>query len=225
MTAESFLKEGVFVTIDGRELKVKDHFKAEDIQSEKGGGIFIKHNVLLRTLKQLFTIREYIAYPIQVAEKNNDWCCTAEVKYVVAPKLEKGVGGVVESYSWQSIADCNRHNAYEKFENFTTTMAETRASVRALRFILGIDVCGSEELTSTDDVLDSEDENKAIIDTQLSVLTHKFFGEHGFKMADVNRVLKTKYDDLQELSYNEAKTLIQKFNKTKPKAKKQAIKE
>jgi hypothetical protein len=207
------VKDQEFTTIDNRLFKIGDYFDPEDFGKNERQEVFIKHGPLLRVLKKLFNIVHYEAKITNPPQKTNDWSATVSVSYVISSRdiLNKEH----HAYRWTSVAECNKHNAMKQFDLYPVTLAETRASARALRFILGIDLCSLEEVS--DDVGELED-NSPIQDNQKNLLERKFMGEQGFTIEDMKGILKKeKLDSLDELSFTEAAVLCEKLNKKKPK--------
>lgn len=212
----SSVAEDTFTTIDGRELQIKDYFGEKDfVVGEESDGIFIKHVALLRALKKLFRVNRYHAYINQEPKKDNEWCATVGVCYDISPKNVEGVPADAE-YSWTSVADCNRINSMPGFEKYTTTVAETRASARALRNILGIDFCSKEEVA---DGTNEIEEDGPIQNHQRVLLETKFMGEMKVSIEDMAKIINKPLNTLDDLTRSQAALLIDKLNSKRTKRK------
>ena len=127
-----------------------------------------------------------------------------------------------DTITWSAVADCKANNAMPGMERYTTAMAETRASSRVLRRILGLeDFCTKEELAElTSDV---EDNGEPAEDSQIMLIEKKFIEDHGVTIETVNKRLKRKEgdkyyinsaDELKtKLTSGQAATLIQKLQR------------
>jgi len=203
-----------FTTIDGRTLKVKDYFNEKDFVLNKESCIFVRHNSLLRVLKKLFVIVRYNACINNVPMKDNEWCATVSVCYEIIPRNEVGIPD--QKFSWNSVADCNKINSMPGFEKYTTVVAETRASARALRNILGLDVCSKEEITDqTQDI----EPDLPIQGNQRVLLETKFIGEMKVTLVEMGEIIGKIINTLDDLKKSEAATIIEKLNSKRSKKK------
>jgi hypothetical protein len=88
-------------------------------------------------------------------------------------------------------------------------MAETRASSRALRFALGVDVCSAEEIKDLNGV-DIVSEDTPIEDGQMAVLKNKYMLQHGVTLEEIQEMADIVV--LEELTKNQAMELFKKLN-------------
>jgi hypothetical protein len=118
------------------------------------------------------------------------------------------------NFTFGDAADCRTSTSKNGFDQYTTAMAVTRASARALRFALGIPYCSSEEIADINNMID-DTYNDDIDDQSLAVLKKKYFTQYGFNMDDVNRFLDHEIFELEELRRGEAQDLMQWMNRQK----------
>lgn len=210
------MSEETFTTIDGRTLKVHDYFEEKDFITDNGK--FVKHDALLRVCKALFYIKDRDVRILSSPSATNGFFASATVTYGLVPKKEnieeaanKDTFVERDYYSFTSSADCTPENRAPKpADIYYTAMAETRASGRALRFLLGVDFCTKEEIGIR------EEGSQGITDAQMSLIEKKFMSkEGGFSLEDVRKILnKTEEDfkDLKDLTLEEASNLINKLH-------------
>lgn len=100
-------------------------------------------------------------------------------------------------------------------EKYSTTVAETRASARCLRNLLGVDFCSREEIDEQTEGVEADDAPAK--PRQIMVVERKFMGEHGVTMDEINKILAKKWKDkfkdnpikqLEELTQNEIAHII-----------------
>ncbi len=140
------LKKQTMVGADQKERKLADHFEEDDFDIEKDkSNIFVRHDALLRVAKKIWGIKSRYVNTIQSPTKENDWCAVVQVVYIfMAGKLKKDGGERRPEIEWSDVGDCRAKTANPGFKNYTTALAATRASSRALRFALGLEVCTKE---------------------------------------------------------------------------------
>ena len=204
------LKTQKFTAIDNVERLMGDYFTENDFEKGDSGDYYIKHAGLLRVLKNIFKIEKYCAEIKQCAEKSNDWNSSVSVTIIISRKDSSP--DEFDKFSWTSVADCNKINSCPGFEKFPTAMAETRAALRCLRFLLGIDFCGAEEIDKDTEVVD---ENEPIKHNQIILLEGKFMGELGVTFEEISKIVGREVNKLSSLTYLEASALIPKLNKRK----------
>lgn len=202
-----------FTTIDGRELVLEDHFRPNDFAVNDKGEAFVTHAALVRVLKETFTILERHVFVHQPPAKGNEWCAVVEVSYRIQPRFEDGLPNpTAGNYFWSSVADCRVSNSMPGMERYTTTIAETRASGRVLRQVLGVDFCTKEELAEqTEDVI--PDDSPAT-PSQLVPIEKKFMAGHGITLEQIKTIVgRDDFEVLENLTRREAANLIQKLHR------------
>lgn len=225
------LKGKEFTTIDGRTLDMEEYFFSDDFAvSDDQENVFVKHVALLRVLKQLFIITRRDAWVEQAPIKDNGWCATIRVEYdVKIPELseiskdseDKPVADcTIEtirrsqdmSFSWSSVADARVGNTMRGYENYTTTGAETRASVRCLRNLLGVDFVGQEEIA--DSIRDIKIDNGPAEANQIMLIEKKFMQQHKIKLEEIIELVdRDDLTSINDLTRSEAAQVIQKLQK------------
>lgn len=206
------ISENTFNPIDGKEYKIKDFFRERDFINDKNSGTFVKHAGLLRVLKKLFSIDSYWANVKQVPLKDNEFCATVEVHY----KVSNITSGIPRVFDWTATADCHRLNSMSGFEYYTTTIAETRASARALRNLLGVEFCSKEEVAGD---IAGADTDLPIQGNQRVLLETKFMGELKVSLDEMSKIVNKQLNTLDDLSKDEAANLIEKLNSKRTKKK------
>jgi hypothetical protein len=210
--ARDKFEDMTFTTIDGRELNMKDYFRPEDFAvGERADDVYIKHIGLVRVLKQLFFVKARLPRTIQAPTKENEWCAAVEVQYCVIPKTKDKP---ILEYIWGSTADCRTSNAMQGFNKYTTTNAETRASGRAIRQLLGVDFCTMEEVA--DQLTEVEIDNSPIQPPQQLLIEKKFMAQCGITLAQIRKLLKKSEEELpilDDLTRSQAADLINLLNK------------
>lgn len=209
------LKDKQFTTIDGRILNIEEYFTEKDFVSDDNGqGNFIKHDALMRVCKKLFSIVGRSVNIIRAPSAANGMCAAATVTYILfAKEINSGEIGT-QHFSFTSSGDCNPQNAPSfPADRYMTAMAETRASGRALRFLLGVDFCTKEEIAGkAKEYIDDDPISK----NALSMIEKKFMGQHGIKIEQMRKLLKKSEGDMPNLSYltvSEGGELVQKLNR------------
>ncbi len=203
------LEDNVFKTVDGREITLSDHFHAKDFVVDDKTGSFVKHDALLRVCKELFYILERNVNIVQVPDRTNNMCATAIVSYKLQPK--SALSGRI--FTFQSSADCYYGNHPPHVDRYNTAMAETRASGRALRFLLGVNFCTKEEIAGnpTDNI---DADNDPIKPNTIMLIEKKFMGQHGITIEQIReQAKKPELGTLEELTIAEGAKLIQKLNR------------
>lgn len=209
------LKGKKFTTILGDEHSVEDHFKPGDfVVAKQGSGetLFIRHDPLLRVAKdpEVLGIMARKVDVNQTPDKGNEWSATATVTY--------RFGDEDKNVTWASSADCRKSNARGGFATYSTAMAETRASARALRFALGVEFCSAEEIADLESMTD-EIFSDPVEESQIGVIKNKLFKQYGFTLEDVQKYVSKEFerdiDMLEELYKGEAAQVIQSFHRRK----------
>jgi hypothetical protein len=185
-------------TIDGRKVKMGDYFKPEDFAIDDNNTAVIKHDGMQRVLFDLFRIKERTIQVHESPQKSNEWCAVVSVMMVVEPKVptETKENKWDRSFTWEAVADCRTSNAMPGMGRYTTAIAETRASGRAIRRLLGLEgFCTKEELAET--TLDVDDDTGPIQPAQLLLIKDKFLGDkkNGITLETINKRLKRKEGD------------------------------
>lgn len=193
------IKDKKMFGIDGTERNVSEFFSDADFQFNNDK-LFVSHASLLRVARKAFGILNYEIDFIGLPEKTNEWCATIKVKYTH------------EKFHCEAIADCKTSNASRGFERYTTALAETRASARALRNMLGIEFCSAEEVVDLNNVVSNMD-SESIDDTQIMLITKKFFGEKGKQLKDIVKIIDRDVAELKELKKSEAIKILETLNK------------
>jgi hypothetical protein len=214
----NLLESKTFNTVDGRELEIQDYFSEDDFGIGENGEVFIKEAALLRVTKKLFTILERQVEVIKAPERQNEWCAVAVVHYHLNTKVSEEQTNPQRVY-WSATADCRESNALQGFDKYTTTMAETRASARALRNILGLNLCSLEEVAIK---IKAQKEEKAVNSrpadkTQLMVIERKFQTGNGITLAQMRNIIGVEFEKLEDLTFDQAAKLVSGLNKKLPK--------
>jgi hypothetical protein len=200
------LEDTTIVSADGSERKALDVFRLSDFTlSPDSADVYIKHAALLRAAKKLFGgVRRRTAIIAQPASAKNGWMSVVAVEY------EFNIGD--NSIIWSGTADCHPKSAPAGFKNYPTAMAETRASARALRELLGVEMCSQEEIVDSDCTIEVDDETP-ITDVQATIIEKKILKQHGFKeIGDV--VGRDNIKGVKELKRWEAQKIIDYFNRS-----------
>ncbi len=213
------LDKGEFHTVDGRKLKLSDHFTGKDFVSDDGSGAFIRHNSLLRVCKELFYITSRDVRIEQVPRSDNRYSATAVVTYVLIPKIEKldvrdedKEPIAPRQFSFSSSADCYFGNHPPQCDKYMTAMAETRASGRALRFLLGVEFCTKEEIA--DNTEEVELDNAPIKPNTVMTIEKKFMGQHGITIEQIRKLIKKPdLETISTLTIAEGAVLTQKLHR------------
>ncbi len=203
------LDDKTFKTIDGREITLSDHFDSKDFVVDDDNGSFVKHDALLRVCKELFYIEQRKVKIVQVPDRTNNMCATAVVTYILEPKVE----GSTRYFTFESSADCYYGNHPPHCDRYFTAMAETRASGRALRFLLGVNFCTKEEIAGnpTDNI---DADNDPIKPNTVMLIEKKFMGQNKITIEQIReQAKKPELGALEELTIAEGAKLIQKLNR------------
>lgn len=204
-TPKEKLASQVMVGIDGEERKVSEFFQEDDFDVTKDKGeIFVRHDGLVRAAKKAFQgVRRRRSKALGVPLKENNWCAVVEVVYQFGNKYESS-----------GVADCRSDTANRGFGKYTTALAETRASGRALRFALGLEIVTQEEITDVEELIDQSAREPAL-EQQKVLIKKRFMGDKGKTFEDVSRILKKKVVTLDQLTRGEAAELLEFFNTEK----------
>lgn len=174
-------------TIDGRKVKMGDYFKATDFAIDNDNTPVIKHDGMQRVLFDLFEVKERTLQVHSSPTKVNEWCAAVSVKMIVTPRDDKDE----RFYVWEAVADCRTGNSMPGMSRYTTAIAETRASGRVIRRLLGLEeFCTKEELAET--TLDVDDDSGPIQPSQKLLLKKKFIEDCKISLETVNKRLKRK---------------------------------
>lgn len=204
MARNSNYMDQVFLPVDGVERNIKDFFQESDFITDNG--TFVKHDGLLKACKKIFRLIEKRVHCLESPTVNNGNVAVARVTYVVRDR-ENG-----EQYVFESLADCCLKNqASPPGSNYYTAMAETRASGRALRFLLGVDFCTKEEVGV------GIPDDELISPNVVAVIEKKFLNpETGITIEDVRSFLdrtEQQLPNLNVLTSEEGAKLMQHLNK------------
>lgn len=204
------LKSQTMMGMDGEERTLGDYFSDDDFEISKDKkDVFIRHNALLRVAKKVFGgIKSRRAKGLGVPKKQDNFCAAAEVVYIFGDDREAS-----------ALADCSSTTASPGFKNYTTALAETRASSRALRFALGVELVASEEMTDIESLVDQEAGLPAQ-DQQKQLMKRKFMrkkekGGKGKTYKDISLILGRKVRTLDELTRGEATDVLEVWNSEK----------
>jgi len=182
---------------EATQFTLRDHFSANDFVITDRDH-FVRHDPLLRVAKAVLGISGKSVQVNQCPDRGNEWSATVTVSY----KFTDGS-------TFSAAADCRKSSAKGGFDIYTTAMAETRASSRALRFALGVDVCSAEELKDLNGV-DIVSEDSPIEDGQMAVLKNKYMLQHGVTLEEIQEMADVVV--LEELTKNQAMELFKKLN-------------
>lgn len=207
------LEGRIFITtLDDEELDVDAYFDPSDFVSPKKNQIFVRHDPLLRVAKEVMGIIGKKVEVNQTPNIDNEWSATVTVTYKF--------GDDEKSVFWGATADCRKSNSRGGFARYTTAMAETRASARALRFALGVEFCSAEEIADLDEEdTGGDDFDNPIEEAQLTIIKEKMFKQFHFTIDDVNKITKKQFkrevELLDELTKGEAALVIQSLHRRK----------
>lgn len=197
------------VLATGEVYKLLDIFDPETFDKDNRGNIYIKHSELLNAAKKVFKgIKKRVAEVLQTPEKNNNWSATVKVSYLFG-------NGIL----WTGTADCRKSTAQEGFKSYTTALAETRASARALRDALGIEFCSTEELSEEEDVNIIITDNKPITDIQITSIENKIVKGKGITLEQIGDVIGRDVRKVKDMSRKEAETVLGFFQSKQKKEK------
>jgi hypothetical protein len=192
--------------INGDSFKLKDHFTKRDFVITEKGEPFVRHDPLLRVAKAVLGVKGKKVQVFQCPDRGNEWSATVAVNYEFS-----------DDYSFSATADCRKSSSKGGFDLYTTAMAETRASARALRFALGVEICSSDEIADISN-MGEIDQDAPIEDGQMTVLKNKFMRQHGVTLEKIQEL--TGVVTLEELTFAQAADLIGKLTSTVNRKKK-----
>jgi len=189
---------------DGVERDLSKLFELDDFdESKEKDQIFVRHDALLRVAKKTFGgLKSRIPHVLQTPLKSNDWCATVEVVYTFRkPVMKIGATG-----------DCRSGTARQMFKSYTTALAETRASARALRFAIGIEMVTHEEITNIDEIVDAQAKEPAT-DSQKNMIKKRFLSEKGGRtMEEIAEIIgEKKVVTLDQLTRGHAADVLEAF--------------
>jgi hypothetical protein len=194
------LRAKTVVGLDKEERNLLDLFTEDDFfESKDKKDIFVRHDALLRVAKTTFGIRSRESWVKSAPNHNNNWCAVVKVKYVFDNKRE-----------FTALADCRQDSANPGFKRYTTALAETRASARALRSAIGLEMVTQEEVTDIEDLIERSDEEPAT-ELQKSLII-RIMKKKDKTPKDVGEVLDKKVRTLDELTQGEAKDVLAALN-------------
>jgi len=204
------LKKQVMVGADQKERKLSDHFEEDDFDEAKDKrNIFVRHDALLRVAKQIWGIKDKDLTTVQPPTKENDWCAVVEVVYTF------GLVGNKPIFKWKENGDCRAKTANPGFKNYTTALAATRASSRALRFALGLEICTQEEITDIEDILDKTSGEPAA-DQQKALIRDRMLQKHDKKkkkaFRELSEIVGEKVVTLNQLTRGQATDILEVIN-------------
>ena len=171
--------------------------------------IFVRHDALLRVAKQILGIQDKDLKTVQPPTKENDWCAVVEVVYTF------GSPGKSLVCRWKENGDCRAKTANPGYKNYTTALAATRASSRALRFALGLEICTKEEITNVDDIIDKTSGEPAM-DQQKMLIKGRMLKKHNKSkkkaFADLSEIVGEKVVTLNQLTRGQAADILENIN-------------
>ncbi len=204
------LKQKKMIGIDGKERVLGDCFSDDDFEISKDKkDIFIRHDAMLRVAKKTFEgIKKKRSKSLGTPRKQDNFCSVVEVVYLFG-----------NGYEASAVADCSQATANRGFKNYTTALAETRASSRALRYALGVELVASEEITDVESLVDG-DAGLPALDNQKELIKRKFLknkekGGKGKSYKDMSLVVGRKIRTVDELLRGEATDVLQTWNSEK----------
>ena len=183
--------------INGVEYTIGDYFNKDDFVNN-GKDVFVRHDPLLRVAKTVLGIKGKSVSIVQPANKSNEWSTTAIVRY----KFNDDI-------IFESAAEARISNVESHMSKYTATLAETRASSRALRFALGLDVCSAEEIAKNVDQQDLSEDQPAE-DMQIRIIKRHI--EKG-TVTEAKALELSQVDSLKDLTQKQAADLINKLTK------------
>lgn len=199
------LKDNITYAADGKEYKLLDLVDAEDFEQDQNGNLYIKHMTLLKTAKRYLGIKGKQVEVLQCPEKSNNWNAVIKVTYKFT------------SFVWSAVADCNRLSAPRDFEQYTTALAETRASARCLRDALGIEFCSVEEVTTMDQMDNVVLNDKSPITSTQKKAINKLLEQKNRTIEDVGEIIGRKIEQIEEMTKVESTIVIDELNGSKRK--------
>lgn len=190
-------------------VKVSEHFTLDDFDVGEDGGVFVRQVALLRVFKKLYTIFAVDSEVMNPGDPSKSAIVT--VTYEFCKKMDNAETCRGLLLRWSGSADAHSNNSAKGFGSYYTAFAETRASARALRSILGVEVCSSEEPKTSFE----SSNNNPIQDNQKVLIETKFMGERKVTLEEICELVNRQIKSVSELSYTEAADLIQALNKKK----------
>lgn len=200
------LRKNPMTGMDGELRPVFDYFNPDDFEETKDKKeIFVRHDALLRAAKKAFQgVTKRTAKALGVPTKEDDYCAVVEVVY----KFGSG-------HIYGAVADCRSKTANPGYAGYTTALAETRASARALRWALGLEIVTQEEVTNIEDIIDRTTKEPAT-EQQKALIKKKFMVERKKTFEDIAEILgKKTLVTLDELTRGEAAEVLEQFNSEK----------
>lgn len=197
------LSNQIMLGMDLHERKISDFFDIENDfdQTKDKANIFVRHDGLLRAAKRAFGgIKRRESDALGVPLKENNWAAVVKVTYLFKT-----------GHRAAAVADCRSDTANHGFGKYTTALAETRASGRALKFALGLEIVTQEEITDVEELIDQAAREPAL-EQQKVLIKKKFMGERKKTFEDVSKVLKKKVVTLDQLTRGEAGEILEVFN-------------
>jgi hypothetical protein len=196
------IKQQVMVGIDGQERNISEWFEENDFdQSKDKKQIFVRHDALLRVAKRVFKgIKQKCSQPLGVPVKADDWCAVVKITYLFG-----------SGHKISASADCRDKTANPGYKGYNTALAETRASARALRLALGIEMTSQEEITNIEDLVDRAAKEPAM-EQQLMLIKKKFMKGEGKTLDDISKILGRSVVTLSELTRGEATEVLEYFH-------------
>jgi hypothetical protein len=185
--------------LNGEDFKLKDHFTMRDFVVTDKGDPFVRHDPLLRVAKAVLGVKGKKVQVFQCPDKGNEWSATVAVNYEFA-----------DGISFSATADYRKSSSKGGFDLYTTAMAETRASARALRFALGVEICSADEIADIDS-MGEVDQDEPIEENQMIVLKNKYMKQHGITLETVQEIVPGVVF-LEDLTKSQASELFKKLN-------------
>lgn len=197
------------ILINKEEKTLGQLFELDDFNIDQGGQIFIKHDALLRAFRKNFSQNKYEVEVVRASTNYEKDLAVVKVTYVFTGREFEESYSNTKTYYVSSVADCCPENSSPGFEKYQTAVAETRASARAIRNILGVDLCSSEEISEiTQDV-----DFKSPIDYKQAKLLEKFKKERGITIEKMQDLVGRKFKNIKDIKKFEASNLIEAINR------------
>jgi len=186
----------------GEEIAILDVMDASEFDQDDNGNIFVKHATLLKTAKKMFGgIVAKNSEVCQSPEKSNNWNVVVKVSY----KFKSGL-------VWSAVADCNKSSAPREFEQYPTALAETRASARCLRDVLGVEFCSTEEIATMDTLQNIKIDNKSPVTTTQKKAISTLLTRCSKSIENITDIIGHSVQSLDELTEAEAVIIIDELN-------------
>lgn len=203
------IKEHKVLTATGDVFTIEELFKPEDFFESKKGDLYVLHDALRFVVRE--KIGKVVSYAVEVhqcPQKSNEWCAVVSVRYEII--LNKLNDGKYTGIFYQASADCRTGNA-TGFKEYTTAIAETRASARCLRNILGLSICSKEEAFDIDNLVGQSMDEPAE-NNQLILIEKKIIKEAKWTKEKLEEVIGQPIKDIKHLTKGEAAQIIDSFN-------------